>query len=108
MTRPASRHYTRWKIPLMRGMSCSMSTADAASPFWYVLISIANASISRWTIPAVDSSRYSTLALRASSDGYLCHLALGQVFAFGDAPNDGMSGSHLNGAIHCSERLVNR
>ena len=53
-----------------------------------------------------SSSNFNTLdpaaAIFATSDGqgFWVASALGRVFTFGDAPNDGdMSGSQLNGAI---------
>jgi hypothetical protein len=40
------------------------------------------------------------IAATADGQGYWITTALGKIYPFGDAPNDGdMSGTHLNGAI---------
>ena len=58
--RPASRQYTRSEIPMMSGMSCSITSIAAPSSRWMRTISGPNASASRCATPPVGSSSSST------------------------------------------------
>ena len=62
MMRPASRQYTRSLMPMTTGMSCSMTSRLASSSSRMRRMSGPNASLSRWAMPAVGSSRQSTRA----------------------------------------------